>query len=58
MKTIILTIITVAIIAAILAAAIIYIVRSKKKGRKCIGCPEGGCKTCSCHCQGIKTDNK
>jgi len=51
MKAIIVTIVTAAIIAAILAAAIIYIVRSKKKGRKCIGCPEGGCKTCSCNCQ-------
>ena len=51
MKTIVITIITVAIIAAILAAAIIYIIRSKKQGRKCIGCPGGGCSSCSCGCQ-------
>ena len=33
------------IIAAILAAAITYIVRAKKKGVKCIGCPAAEC----CH---------
>lgn len=31
------------IIAAIVGAAIAYIVRAKKKGTKCIGCPAGDC---------------
>lgn len=34
----------IAVLAAILIAAIRYIVRAKKRGVKCIGCPEG----CSC----------
>ncbi|MBQ2729556.1 MAG: FeoB-associated Cys-rich membrane protein [Clostridia bacterium] len=61
MKAIITTVITVVIIAAILGFAIYYIVRSKKQGRKCIGCPDSascpsaknGC--CSC---GYGGDNK
>ena len=41
------------VIVAILAAAITYIVKHRKKGIKCIGCPDaGGCSpkngTCSC----------
>lgn len=35
-------IIVLAVLAVILAAAIIYVVRAKKKGVKCIGCPAGG----------------
>ncbi len=31
------------VIIAILALAIFYIVKQKKKGVKCIGCPSGGC---------------
>lgn len=34
-----------AIVAVILIAIIIYIVRQKKKGVKCIGC-QVGCKAC------------
>lgn len=55
--------ILVVILATILGAAIVYIVKAKKKGAKCIGCPvEGGCPhkqkhtscsstegQCSCH---------
>ena len=46
-----------AVIAMILGLAAWYIVRAKKKGRKCIGCPDsascaakgcGGCSGCSC----------
>ena len=38
------TIIVAAIIVAILGLAILYVIRSKKKGGKCIGCPSsGGC---------------
>ena len=34
--------IVVIILAIILGLAITYIVKSKKKGVKCIGCPSGG----------------
>jgi len=36
--------IIVAVLAVILVAAISYIVKAKRKGVKCIGCPEG----CAC----------
>ena len=32
----------IAVVAVILGLAVFYICRSKKKGKKCIGCPEGG----------------
>jgi len=38
------------IIAGILGLAIWYIVRAKKKGVKCIGCPDGA--KCSGNCAG------
>ena len=42
-------IIAVAVALLILAGAVVYIVKQKKKGRKCIGCPYGGgCQSCSC----------
>ena len=51
------SIIAVAVIAIIISAAIIYIVKEKKKGVKCIGCPYA--KECasrknnsSCNCGG------
>lgn len=37
-------IIVTAILVAILGGAIAYIVKAKKSGRKCIGCPDG----CNC----------
>ena len=42
-------------ILALLSGAGLYIYRSKKKGRKCIGCPDsgacsGGCAGCSGKC--------
>ncbi len=40
--------IIVAILVLIIGAAAIYIIREKKKGTKCIGCPAaGGCSSCS-----------
>ncbi len=42
------TIIVIAVIVAILGSAIFYIVRAKKRGVKCIGCPAGS--SCSGHC--------
>ena len=37
-----------AIIALIVGGASFYIIRAKKKGQKCIGCPDS--KTCSGSC--------
>ena len=48
--------IVIAVILAILGGAAWYIYKSKKNGRKCIGCPDGsscassGCGGCSCGC--------
>ena len=36
--------IVIAVVAVVVGAAIRYIIKAKKKGKKCIGCPEG----CSC----------
>ena len=39
--------IALAVLAAMLGSAITYIVKAKKKGGKCIGCPAGGkCSGC------------
>lgn len=53
----------VAVLLIIVGAAVIYIVKAKKSGAKCIGCPAGG--TCphsgktsgkgGCGCQGEST---
>ena len=43
-------IIIIAIVAVILGSAIFYIRKQKKKGVKCVGCPDGG--TCSGNCAG------
>ncbi len=50
--------IIIAVVVAILSAVIGYIIKAKKSGKKCIGCPEssrcpsskGGCTGCSCGC--------
>lgn len=50
------------LLVAVIGAAIYYIIKSKKNGAKCIGCPEG-CKcskshektsesSCDCGCHG------
>lgn len=45
--------IAIAVIVAVLVLAITYIVKAKKSGEKCIGCPHG--KNCSsCNCGGLK----
>ena len=44
----------VAVIALILGAAILYIRKAKKKGVKCIGCPDAG--ACSGKCAGCSGD--
>ncbi len=39
------------IIIVIIAAAIIYVIKQKKSGAKCIGCPHGSkCSSCGCGC--------
>ena len=43
-------VIVVFIVALILSVSITYIVKAKKAGVKCIGCPAGG--TCSGNCSG------
>jgi len=40
--------IVIAILAVVITAVIVYIVRQKKKGKKCIGCPYSGSGSCSC----------
>ena len=45
-------IIVVAVIVLILGGAIAYIIKAKKNGKKCIGCPE------SCSCNAKKGDKK
>ena len=39
------------IIAVVLASAGYAVYRSKKSGKKCIGCPEGGCENCENKCR-------
>lgn len=53
--------IVIAVLVLILGAALAYVVKAKKKGVKCIGCPSGckcdgksGC----CGCDKVDTDVK
>ena len=44
----------IAVVLAIMGAAVLYIRKAKKKGVKCIGCPDGAacggkCAGCSCN---------
>lgn len=36
------------ILIAIVGGAIYYIWKAKKRGQKCIGCPNSGCAKCNC----------
>ena len=40
--------IIVAVLLAIVGGAVLYIIKAKRNGVKCIGCPSGG--SCSGHC--------
>ena len=60
-------IIAIAVIALIIGGAVAYIIKAKRSGQKCIGCPDsrscasrGGCQGCNggCHCDEDKKDNK
>lgn len=51
--------IVIAVVVALVGAAVLYIRREKKKGVKCIGCPDGaacgsqgGCAGCGGGCGG------
>ena len=46
------------ILAVIVAAIVFYLIRAKRKGQKCIGCPYA--KQCggNCNSQEMKSDNK
>ena len=43
-------IIAIAVIALLVGGAVAYIIRAKRSGQKCIGCPDS--KTCSGKCSG------
>ncbi|MBE6654795.1 MAG: FeoB-associated Cys-rich membrane protein [Ruminococcaceae bacterium] len=45
-------IIIIAVIALIVGGALAYIIKAKKSGKKCIGCPYGdSCKGSCCSCE-------
>ncbi len=44
------------VILVIIGAAVLYIRKAKKKGAKCIGCPDSG--TCSGKCAGCSCRSK
>jgi hypothetical protein len=51
--------IAIAIIVLIVGAALFYIIRAKKRGEKCVGCPYArGCRGNSCGCGHMKSDKK
>ena len=47
-------IIVIGILVIIIGAAIVYIVKAKRSGVRCVGCPDGGQCSGSCggHCAG------
>lgn len=50
-----------AVLAAIIGGVVWYIIRAKKSGKKCIGCPDGGsCSKggCGCGCCGCDAEEK
>ena len=47
--------IVIGVIALIIGGAVAYIIKAKKSGKRCIGCPDsakcsGNCGCCSCGC--------
>ena len=43
------------VIVAVLAGAIAYIRKEKKRGVRCVGCPDSG--SCGGHCNGCSSAN-
>ena len=61
--------IIVSVVLLLIGAAMVYIVKEKKRGVKCIGCPNGGCShnneglggcggNCSGSCSGCHSEKK
>ena len=55
-------VIIVAVIVLAVGGALAYIIKAKRGGRKCIGCPAGNSckkgKACSCGCGGCENKSK
>ncbi len=58
-------IIALVVTVLIVIGAVVYVIRAKKKGKKCIGCPDGCCPSknssesscaCCCGCGNKETD--
>ena len=50
--------IAIAIIGLIIVGIVLYLVRAKRRGQTCIGCPASGkCNKCSCGCGSSKKDD-
>ncbi len=45
-------IIAILVILALVGLAVWYVIRAKKQGNKCIGCPESNCPSKNCGCCG------
>ena len=43
-----------AIVVVLVAAALLYIRKSKKAGKRCVGCPDSGSCYCRCGCSKIE----
>lgn len=62
--------IAIAVIAVVIGTAVAYIIKAKKSGKKCIGCPDsascskgngsctGVCSSCSCGCGSKNEENE
>lgn len=48
--------IAIGVIALVVGLVAAYIIKARKSGKKCIGCPDGGCSSncggCGCGCGG------
>ena len=51
------TVITALILLVIIGSSAFYIYKSKKSGKKCIGCPDSGGCTENCNCCGSNCSN-
>lgn len=55
--------IVIGVIVLIVGGAAAYIIKAKKSGKKCIGCPDskscgGSCGSCSCSCHEKDEENE
>ncbi|MBE6601800.1 MAG: FeoB-associated Cys-rich membrane protein [Ruminococcaceae bacterium] len=52
--------IVIAVITLIIGGAVAYIVKAKKSGKKCIGCPDSSscCQKNACHCCSSQCNEK